>query len=503
MGTTGSASFPPPRWQWTHEEISELGQAAAELIAGHLAGMPQRPVFQPFPAGKAAQLRAEPVPSRGTDPAAILAEIATTVLAYPFGNGHPRFWGWVNSPPHPVGVAASALAAALNPSVAGGNHAAVHLEHQVVRWFTELAGFGAAASGLLTSGASAATITALAIARQVAAQAAGVDLRADGLAGSGLRLVLYTGTESHSCAQKAAELLGVGSRNVTVIGSDAHWRMDPAGLDVRLRADRSAGRTPMAVVATVGSVSTGAIDPIGAIADVCAEHGVWLHLDGAYGAPPVLLLDQFAGLRRAVARADSLALDPHKWLYVPVDAGLLLLADGQLARDTFSLVPPYLRTDGDENGIAGPPWFSEFGLEQTRPFRALKVWASLKYFGLDGYRALIGNDLDLAAGLARQVGAADDLELLAAGLSICCFRVRRPGLTGPQTDELNRAVLAELQLGGEVFVTGTTVGDAFGLRACFINPGTGQDDITAAVSLISATGTRLARQLHFSQDSSK
>jgi aromatic-L-amino-acid/L-tryptophan decarboxylase len=269
--------------------------------------------------------------------------------------------------------------------------------------------------------------------------------------------------------------------------------MDPAALDTRLRADRRAGLTPMAVVATVGSVGTGAIDPLSEIADVCAAHDVWLHLDGAYGGPPVLLLDQFAGLRQAVARADSLALDPHKWLYVPVDAGLLLVAGGQATRDTFSLVPPYLRTDGDEHGVTGPPWFSEYGLEQTRPFRALKVWASLKYFGLDGYRALIAHDLEMAAELARRVAAADGLELLAAGLSICCFRARAAGLTGAQTDELNRAVLAELQLGGSVFVTGTTVGGAFALRACIVNPGTVPGDVTAAVELITEAAARLAR----------
>jgi aromatic-L-amino-acid decarboxylase len=492
MGTPRSASLPQATWQWAEDEISALGQAAADLIAGHLAGLPARPVFQPFPATLAADLRSEPVPAHGSDAASILAEIAGTVLAYPFGNGHPRFWGWVNSPPHPVGVVAAGLAAALNPSVAGGNHAAVHIEHQVVRWFSGLAGFGDGTAGLLTSGASAATVTALAVARDRVARAAGVDLRSDGLAGSGLRLVLYTGTESHSCAQKAAELLGLGARNVAVIGSDAQWRMDPAALGARMQADRRAGLTPMAVVATVGSVGTGAVDPVGAIADVCAAHGVWLHLDGAYGGPPVLLLDQFAELRQAVARADSLALDPHKWLYVPVDAGLLLIADGQATRDTFSLVPPYLRTDGDEHGITGPPWFSEYGLEQTRPFRALKVWASLKYFGLDGYRELIAHDLEMAAELARRVEAADGLELLATGLSICCFRARAAGLTGPQTDDLNRAVLAELQLGGLVFVTGTMVGGTFALRACIVNPGTGLADVATAVDLITEIAARQA-----------
>jgi aromatic-L-amino-acid decarboxylase len=234
-------------------------------------------------------------------------------------------------------------------------------------------------------------------------------------------------------------------------------------------------------VATAGTTNTGAIDPLGEIAGVCARHGLWLHVDGAYGAPPILLLDRYQTVRDGLARADSLAVDAHKWLYAPVDAGLVLVRDGAAARDTFSLVPAYLRTDGDEDGPGGPVWFSEYGLEQTRPFRALKVWMQLRHLGRDGYRRLIAADLAAAGELRRAIEASSDFELLASGLSVVCFRHRPAGLDSAGLDSAgldsagldrhNQAVLRAVQLGGRAFLAGTSVSGAFALRACIVNPG--------------------------------
>ena len=241
----------------------------------------------------------------------------------------------------------------------------------------------------------------------------------------------------------------------------------------------------MAVAASAGTTNTGAIDPLTELADLCAEHGVWLHVDGAYGAPAILTT-RYHDVLSPLARADSVALDPHKWLYVPVEAGLVLVRSGAAMRDTFSLVPPYLRTDNSLEGVGGPPWFSEFGFQQTRGFRALKVWMTLKHHGLDGYRALMEHDLALADRLAAQIQAAPDLELLAAGLSVVCFRVAPPaiGSQADQLDELNRRVLAAVQLGGQAFVTGTTVRGQFALRACVVNPRTAPEDIDLLVRLV-------------------
>lgn len=470
----------PPTF-WDAAQIRRVSHQVADLVADYLTRLPDGPAYQPPPRDLVEAMRATEWAEQGEPAGTVLAEFTAHVAPYPFGNGHPGFAAWVNSPPHPLGVLAEALAAAMDPSVAGGNHAAVHLEHQVIRWFAGLLGWSGDYRGQLVSGGSAATLTALAVARHRVAARAGTDDRRDGLAGLAGRLVLYTGTESHSCVTKAAEVLGLGSASIQVVPSDPDHRMRPDELERLVRADEAAGKLAVAVVATAGTTNTGAIDPLDQIASLCARYGLWLHVDGAYGAPPILLLDRYQTVRDGLARADSLAVDAHKWLYAPVDAGLLLLRDGAAARDTFSLVPEYLRTDGDEDGPGGPVWFSEYGLEQTRPFRALKVWMQLRHLGRDGYRRLIAADLATAGELRRAVEASSDFELLASGLSVVCFR-HRPGGMAParldsadldraDLDRHNRAVLRAVQLGGHAFLAGTTVDGAFALRACIVNPG--------------------------------
>jgi len=470
-------------WGWSAETVRAVGQRAVDIIATYLSELPTRPVFQPYPAH-----RAEAVPAAGAELDAVLTEFVEQVAPFPFGNGHPRFLAWVNSPPHVLGVFAEALAAAMNPSVAGGNHAAVHVEHRVVRWFADLAGFPDGSAGLFVSGGSFATLTALTVARHRAAQRVGIDVRADGLQGHSRRFALYLGGEGHGSARKAAELLGLGSANVVTIDSDEEHRLRPDRLRRQLQTDIAAGVVPVAVMASAGTVNTGAIDPLDAIADVCAEFDVWLHVDGSYGGPAVLLLDRYASTRTALSRVDSLAMDPHKWLYVPVDAGLVLIRDRSLTRDAFSLVPPYLRTDDDPHGVGGPVWFSEYGFEQTRPFRALKVWLMLKHLGTSGYRDLVARDIAVAEHLAAEVSASPDLELLGCGLSVVCFRARPVGWAGDDAtlDRLNEKVLSTVQLGGRAFLAGTRVGGAFALRACVVNPGTGTADVDAVLAEVRA-----------------
>jgi aromatic-L-amino-acid decarboxylase len=478
---------------WDAAQIRRVSHQVADLVADYLTTLPGGPAYQPPPRALVEAMRAAEWAEQGEPADAVLAEFSAHVAPYPFGNGHPGFAAWVNSPPHPLGVLAEALAAAMDPSVAGGNHAAVHVEHQVIRWFAGLLGWAAGYSGQLVSGGSAATLTALTVARHRAAARAGADDRRDGLAGLAGRLVLYAGTESHSCVTKAAEVLGLGSASIRIVPSDPDHRMRPDELERLVRADRAAGKFAVAVVATAGTTNTGAIDPLGEIARVCARHGLWLHVDGAYGAPPILLLDGYEAARDGLAQADSVAVDAHKWLYAPVDAGLVLLRDGGAARDTFSLVPAYLRTDEDEDGPGGPVWFSEYGLEQTRPFRALKVWMQLRHLGRDGYRRLIAADLAAAAELRRAVVASADFELLASGLSVVCFR-HRPGGTDPASlDGHNQAVLKAVQLGGRAFLAGTTVDGAFALRACIVNPALTAAGVSGLLGDVRARAAALLR----------
>jgi aromatic-L-amino-acid decarboxylase len=477
-------------WEWSAEEIKRIGYKVVDLIADHLTSLPARPVFRPFPEDLAHEYLNSAPPNEGQEPDAILAQFAEQIEQYPFGNGHPRFYGWVNSPPTVMGIFADALAATMNPSNAGGNHAPIYVERQVIQWFKQLVGFPAESMGLLVSGGSAAALTGLAVARHIKA---GFDVRTEGLQNEHPRLIVYKGAEGHGCNQKAVELLGLGSANLRTVPHDSALRMSVSALDAAIRKDLEEGQRPIAVVASAGTVNTGAIDPLAEIADVCARHNVWLHVDGAYGGPAILSTkyhDALSGL----SRADSLALDPHKWLYVPVEAGIILVRDGEAMRSAFSLVPPYLRTDGSPTGVGGLPWLSEYGSQQTRGFRALKVWMALKHHGWNGYRQAIDKDIALAEHLAARVRQTPELELAdPQSLSIVCFRYVP---AGPRPDAaalnaLNKALCEEIQIGGQAFVSSTVMDEQFWLRACIINFRTRREDVDALVGLVAATGTKL------------
>ncbi|HEX5575510.1 MAG TPA: pyridoxal-dependent decarboxylase [Gemmatimonadales bacterium] len=495
--TATSSTVPPtssdqPTFHWSEAEIRRVGYRVADLIADYLLGLERGPVFCPVPRDLAERLVATPPPQTGTSPDALLEEFLRDVAPYPFGNGHRRFFGWVNSPPTAIAIFGSALAAAMNPSVAGGNHAAVYLEHQVINWFKALLGFPVESTGVLVSGTSQGALTALGVARHRACVRRGWNVRAAGMQGLPAHLVVYGTGEGHSCHQKALELLGIGSENLRTVPTDAALRMDPRALDSMIVGDLEAGRVPLAVIASAGTVNTGVIDPLASVADVCSRHDVWLHVDGAYGGPAILT-EEYAPELAPIRHADSVALDPHKWLYVPVDAGVVLVRDAAVMRDAYSLVPPYLRTDGDPTGVQGPPWFSEYSVEQTRPFRALKVWLSLRHFGLDGYRSLLSHDIGTGRYLAQQLRLANDFEIWEPQtLSIICFRYSPAHLRDdPRAiDELNRAVLTDVQLGGEAFVSSTLLRDRFWLRACIVNPMAGESDMEALVGIVRTAGQR-------------
>jgi glutamate/tyrosine decarboxylase-like PLP-dependent enzyme len=476
------------------ERFRRLAHETVDLVADYLAGIRERPVFRPMSPDDRTTLMQEPLGEAGVEPAELLARVRSAVLPYAMGNGHPRFFGWVNSPPAPLGVLADFLAAALNPSCAGGDHAAIYVERAAVRWLMELIGFPTGGSmGLLTSGGSAATLIALAAARHRAAAEDGWSVRRDGLQRGRPPLVLYVSPDGHSCIQKAAELLGLGSEAIHRVPTDERQRIDVTALRAAVQADRAAGARPFCVAASAGTVGTGAIDPLSEIADLCAAERLWLHVDGAYGAVGAALpalRARYAGLERA----DSIALDPHKWLSVPVECGAVLVRDGELLRRAFSLVPDYLRTEPDR-GFGGLPWYSEYGIQQTRGFRALKLWMTLLHLGRTGVRDLIARHLALARRLAGLVDAAPDLERLApVELSIVCFRYAPAALRGDAgaLDLLNTRVMHAVQAGGDAFLTQSTLGGRFALRACVLHYGTTEADVVALIDAVRQAGARLA-----------
>ncbi|MGK4579379.1 pyridoxal phosphate-dependent decarboxylase family protein [Kitasatospora sp. HPMI-4] len=471
----------------TPDEFRDAARATADLVADYLDALPGRPVWQPMDPAERAALLDAPLPAEGRPLGELPELIATRVMPAPMGNGHPRFFGWVNSAPAPAGVLATLAAAAMNPSSAGGDHADVHLERAVVRWIAELVGFPhPPGGGILTSGTSMATVLCLAAARNRAARLAGCDLREEGLAALP-PLVGYSTAEVHSCVRKAFELLGLGSRNLRTVATGPDGRLDVAALRAAVAGDRAAGRLPFLVVASAGTVGTGAVDPFEPIADLCAAERLWLHVDGAYGAFGVLdpaIAHRYAGMERA----DSLALDPHKWLGVPVDCGCALVRHTEELRGTFSLVPSYLRDEAA--GALG--WFSEYGMEQTRPFRSLKVWATIAHRGRSGISSDIARCTALARRLGELVEADRRLELLApVETSIVAFRYRPAGADERLVDAVNRELPAAVQLRGRAFVTGAVLRGREMLRACLLNAAATEADLGILLDEVRSAGTEL------------
>jgi aromatic-L-amino-acid decarboxylase len=471
-------------------ELRAFRRAAHALVDGvadHLVTLPSRPVWQPLPDALREQLLDLPLPEDAATLDDLVATALRDVLPHAMGNGHPAFFGWVNPPPSLAGVVASLAAAAMNPSVVAGDHADVHLERAVVRWLAELVGFPhAPGAGLLTSGASAATIVCFAGARGRALAAVGHDVRRDGLAGAP-QLVAYVPAEAHSCVPRALELLGLGSEAMREVPLEG-GRLDAVALRASIAADRANGAVPALLVGSAGTVNAGVIDPLEALAGLAAEEGLWFHVDGAYGAFGVLdpaIADRYRGMERA----DSLTLDPHKWLGVPVDAGCALVRRPDDLRDAFSLIPPYLRQ------AAGKPvgTFAEYGLEQTRPFRALKTWATIAARGRAGIAAQVARANELARELATLVEREPELELAAPPeTSIVAFRARPAGCPPARLDEVNRALPEAVQARGRAFVTGTVFGGRETLRACILHPDTGSEHLATLVAEVVATARTLA-----------
>jgi aromatic-L-amino-acid/L-tryptophan decarboxylase len=469
-----------------HEAFRRAAHAAVDGVADHLAELPARPVWQPLPDELRERLLALPLPDRGTALEDLVATALRDVLPHAMGNGHPAFFGWVNPPPSPAGVIASLTAAAMNPSVVGGDHADVHVERAVVRWLAELVGFPhAPGAGLLTSGASAATVVCLAGARRRALAAVGHDVRRDGLAGAP-PLAAYVPAEAHSCVQRALELLGFGSAAMREVPLD-DGKLDADALRAAISADRSSGSAPALVVGSAGTVNTGAIDPLDELADVAVAENIWFHVDGAYGAFGVLdpaLAARYGGMERA----DSLVLDPHKWLGVPVDAGCALVRRGDDLRETFSLIPPYLRQeDPDPVGT-----FAEYGFEQTRPFRALKTWATVAALGRERIAAHVARCNELARELATMVEREPELELaVAPQTSIVAFRARPAGCPPDRLEVVNQALPEAVQARGRTFVTGTVFEGRETLRACILHPETGSEQLATLATEVVETARTL------------
>jgi aromatic-L-amino-acid/L-tryptophan decarboxylase len=475
-------SLDPTDW----EEYRRLAHAVVDESLDYLRTVRERPVWRAVPDDVKAEL-ALPLPMEPEGARRAFDDCVRLLMPYATGNIHPRFWGWVHGTGTVGGALAQLLAATMNANVGGRDHGAVYVERQVIAWCRELFGFPEDATGLLVSGTSMATLIGLAVARN---QGAGVDVRSNGLSRAA-PLTLYAAEETHASVIKAIELLGLGRRSLRLIPIDGDYRMDVAALRRVVEEDVRVGCRPLAVVATAGTVNTGAIYDLDAVADVCRDQGPWMHVDGAFGAL-IRLVPSLAPRLRGIERADSLAFDFHKWLHVPYDAGCILVRHREAHFAAFSSRPSYL--DSAPRGLAGgEPWFSDLGPELSRGFRALPVWFTLKEHGARRLGEKILENCEQAAYLADRVREHPELEICApVPLNIVCFRFAGSDLPNAQRDELNQAVVADLQEAGIAAPSTTRLGGRTVIRVAITNHRSRRADFDELIEQVVAFGRRRA-----------
>lgn len=402
------------------------------------------------------------------------------VMPFHTGNTHPRFFGWVHGTGLAAGLLAEMVAATMNSNCGGRDHGAIHVERAVIDWCRRCFGFPENASGLLVDGTSQATVIALAAAR---IQALGPDSRRDGLAGSP-RLVAYALKGVHNATVKALELLGLGSSALRTIpaGPDGGMRLDV--LAETVARDRAAGALPFCIVATAGSVDLGAFDAIERIADFCAQEKIWLHVDGAFGLWAQLADAPWCDLVRGVERADSLAFDFHKWMYVQYDCGVVLIRDQTVHRQAFAARPAYLAQQ-DQGLGGGEPWFCDYGTSLSRGFRALKVWSALRMHGRQAFGRAISDNCRLAARMGVLVNATPGLRLAApVRLNVCCFSAAPETWDEHDQNGLNERITHCLQLSGEGVLSTTRIDGRVVIRAAITNHRTCTADIDEVISAV-------------------
>ena len=472
------------------EAMRELGHKMLNDMVDYMKTVRERPVWQHVPEKVKANFRS-PVPHDPQPPEKIYEEFVETVLPYPMGNIHPRFWGWILGTGTVMGAFAELLAASMNTNTGGGaNHVANHVEKQVVDWIKEMLGYPTSASGVLTSGCSAANIIGLTVARNAKAD---FDVRRKGLQAATRKMTLYASQEIHSSIQKAVELLGLGSDALRFVPVNEQFQIELETLKAAIEKDRKDGCTPFCVIGAAGTTNTGAVDDLDGLADLCEREKLWFHVDGAFGAWTALA-PRARSKVFGIERADSLALDLHKWMYMPYEIGCILVRNEEQHRKAFALTPEYLAHGEGRMGLTGGdlPWFSDYGFQLSRGFRALKAWMSLKEHGSRKYARIIQQNINQALYLGELVKASPELELSAqVGLNVVCFRYVAPKLDDNALDELNKRIAIELAERGVAVVSGTVIRGTYVLRAANVNHRSRREDFEALVREVIRIGKEL------------
>ena len=467
LNAPAEETLDPDDWS----EVETLSHQIIEDAVGHLRDVRDRPVWREVPQEVKAFF-ASPLPRSPAPLAGVYREVVEKVMSYPMGNIHPRFWAWYMGSSNFTGALGDFLAAIQGSNLGGGKHAAAYMDQQVVNWCKEIVGFPASASGALETGGSMANIIGLTVARNVKA---GIDVREQGVAAIAKPLRFYGSDQIHSCHRKAMEALGLGNRALRRIATDSELRIDLAALRSAIAEDRKAGFQPACVIGTAGTVNTGAIDDLQALADLAAEENLWFHVDGCIGAL-IAIAPANAHRVAGIERADSIALDPHKWLHAPFEAGCALIRDAKAHRSTFAVTPEYLQTT--TRGVASANWLHEYGLQTSRGFRTLKVWMALKEHGIEKFGRLIDQNIEQARYLTALVESEPLLELAApTNINIVCYRYRPDGRSAGELKALNTEIMLRLQEQGIAVLSDTTIKGEHSLRVAINNHRTQRSDL--------------------------
>ena len=465
----------PENW----DDLRRLGHHMLDDMFDYLGTVRERPVWQPFPEAVKRRL-AEPVPHQGRAAREVYEQFRRDVLPFPPGNIHPRFWGWVIGTGTPLAMLSDMLASGMNPQTAGIQESARYVEESVIAWLAELMGFPKGSSGLLLSGGSMANLVALAVARQAKA---GFDVREDGLGNGAPPLVVYVSTEGHSSVRKAVELMGMGRGNLRLIPVDGEYRIRIDALRQAIAEDRRAGRRPICIVGSAGTVNTGATDDLAALAELARAEDVWFHVDGAFGAL-LTFAPELKSIVRGLEAADSVAFDLHKWGYLPFEVGCTLVRHPGVHRDTFAVAPSYLGATA-RGAAAGGVLFADLGLQLSRGFRALKVWMAFKTHGIEMIGRLIAQNVAQIRYLTSLVDVEPALERLApAPLNICCFRYTAPGLDAERLNAVNQEILWRLQESGIALPSHTVLDGKFAIRVANTNQRSRREDFDLLVRTV-------------------
>lgn len=476
------------------EEFRKIGYQLIDDISSFIHSIDQKPVTpNESPSELQKILGNQSLPENGKPASDLISKTTDLLLNHSLLNGHPKFLGYITSSAAPIGALADLLAASVNPNV--GAHIlspiATEIEKQTIRWLAEFIGVSPDYGGILVSGGNMANFTAFLAARTSKAPKS---IKEDGIENASKKLTVYCSKTTHTWIEKAVILFGLGTNSIRWIQTDASNKMNIEVLASTISEDLANNCIPLMVVGTAGDVSTGVIDDLNKIATICKKYDLWFHIDGAYGVPAAII-PKLKHLFEGIKEADSIALDPHKWLYSPLEAGCTLVKNPQHLVDTFSSHPEYYNFSNSEEDTAQN--FYEYGLQNSRGFRALKVWLSLQQLGRSGYEKLINEDIELAKMLFELAEKHPELEAVSQNLSITTFRYS-PNNTSTKNaylNTLNENLLNELQKGGEVFLSNAVVKDQYCLRACIVNFRTSKKDIQEIIEIIVKEGRKVHQHL--------